>query len=157
MSLRLVPATAQTSSESHVVSSQSTSHPISGTHDSFRHGLKSAAQSVSSGNVHPLQTRLENWQKTQNQLQQNMQKNTFGLAVPLRKAMEMKIVSENFHNPLIESSTITGVPLGGSSNLALEVLRGEDESLDAGDFMGGSNSLNEIVDVSSVMERSRGI
>ncbi|KAK6907998.1 hypothetical protein I203_101999 [Kwoniella mangroviensis CBS 8507] len=156
-SLRLVPPTAQSSSEAHVVSSQSTSHPISGTHDTFRHGLKSAAQGVTAGNVHPLQTRLEKWQQTQNQLEQNMQRNTFGLALPLRKAMEMKIVSENLHNPLLENSTTTGVPLGGSSNLALEVLKGQDETLDAGDFMGGSNFLNEVLDVNGVMERSRGI
>ncbi|WVW84858.1 hypothetical protein I302_106893 [Kwoniella bestiolae CBS 10118] len=157
MSLRLVPHTAQSAPEAHVVSIKSTSHPISGTHDAFRHGLKSASQGVAAGNVHPLQTRLEKWQQNQNQLEQNMQKNTFGLAVPLRKAMEMKIVSENLHNPLIESSTVIGVPLGGSSNLAFEVLTGQDETLDAGDFMGGSNSLNEVLDVNGALERSRGI
>ncbi|WWC62784.1 uncharacterized protein I303_105381 [Kwoniella dejecticola CBS 10117] len=157
MSLRLVPAAAQSSSDAHIVSAQATAHPVTGTHDTFRHGLKSAAQTIAPGNVHPLQTRLEKWSQTQQQLEQNMQSSTYGLAVPLRKAMEIKLVSENLHNPLIESSTITGVPLGGSSNLSLEILKGQDETLDAGDFMGGSNTLNEVLDVNSAMERSRGI
>lgn len=34
-------------------------HPISGTHDTFRYGLKSAAQSVAAGTTSPLQARLE--------------------------------------------------------------------------------------------------
>ncbi|WRT67959.1 uncharacterized protein IL334_004933 [Kwoniella shivajii] len=157
MSLRLVPASAQGSTEAHVVSSQATAHPISGTHDTFRHGLKSASQSVQAGNVSALQGRLEKWQETQTRLQQNMQRSTFGLALPLKQAMEIKIASQELHNPLLEQATITGVPLGGSSNLALEVLRGQDETLDAGDFMGGSTSFSEVLDISGVMERSRGI
>ncbi|WVR06500.1 hypothetical protein IAU60_003531 [Kwoniella sp. DSM 27419] len=156
-SLRLVPSSAQTASEPHVLSTQATAHPVSGTHDTFRHGLKSAAQSVQAGNVNALQARLEKWSETQQQLQQNMQRSTFGLAVPLRQAMELKLVSENLHNPLLEQSTIVGVPLGGSSNLSLEILKGQDETLDAGDFMGGSNSLAEVMDVNGAMERSRGI
>ncbi|WVF68983.1 hypothetical protein IAT40_003757 [Kwoniella sp. CBS 6097] len=159
MSLRLVPTNAQTSTEAHIVSTQATAHPVSGTHDTFRHGLKSAAQGVSASNTNALQARLEKWTQTQQQLQQNLQRNTFGLAVPLRQAMEVKLVSENLHNPLLESSTAIGVPLGGSSNLAMEILTGRDESLEAGDFMGGNNvnALNEVLDVNGAMERSRGI
>lgn len=38
---------------------QATAHPVTGTHDTFRHGLTSAAQSVSAGTASPLQARLE--------------------------------------------------------------------------------------------------
>jgi proteasome maturation protein len=48
-------------------------------------------------------------------------------------------------------------PVGGSHNLALEILSGSDETLDAQDFMGGDRLLGEVVDVTSAMERSRGI
>lgn len=38
---------------------QVTAHPVTGTHDSFRHGLTSTAQGVAAGNISPLQARLE--------------------------------------------------------------------------------------------------
>ncbi|KAK8858732.1 hypothetical protein IAR55_002961 [Kwoniella newhampshirensis] len=157
MSLRLVPASAQTSNDAHIVSTQATAHSISGTHDAFRHGLKSAAQTVSAETASPLQARLEKWATTQQQLQQNMQRNTFGLAVPLRQAMELKLVSESLHNPLLDSSSSSGIPLGGSHNLSLEILQGKDESLEENEFMGGDKSMAEVLDVNGTLERSRGI
>ncbi|WWD18627.1 hypothetical protein CI109_103080 [Kwoniella shandongensis] len=157
MSLRLVPTSAQTSSDAHIVSTQATAHSISGSHDTFRHGLKSAAQTVSAENVSPLQARLEKWATTQQQLQQNLQRNTFGLAVPLRQAMELKLVSESLHNPLLENSSSSGIPLGGSHNLSLEILQGKDESLEENEFMGGDKSMAEVLDVNGALERSRGI
>ncbi|OXC66759.1 hypothetical protein AYX13_04629 [Cryptococcus neoformans] len=157
MSFRVVPPTAQTSTDPHVVSTQATVHPVSGTHDTFRHGLKSAAQSVAAGTTNPLQARLEKWSQTQTQLQQNIQRSTFGLAIPMKQAMEIKLVSESLHNPLLEQSTLSGLPIGGSHNLALEVLQGRDESLDANEFMGGSQSMAEVLDVNGALERKRGI
>lgn len=49
------------------------------------------------------------------------------------------------------------MPLGGSHNVSMEILNGTDESLDAPDFMAGSGSLGEVLDVNAVMERSRGM
>lgn len=46
------------------------------------------------------------------------------------------------------------MPLGGSHNVSLEVLKGTDETLDHGDFM-GSQDVREVLDSSAVMERSR--
>jgi proteasome maturation protein len=114
-----------------------------------------------------------------------MQRNTFGMGVPLRIAMEKKIVSEvstwshlaagrlergklgrrlqvrtdmqDLHHPLLLASSSGAVPLGGSHNIAQEILNGTDESLDAPDFMAGSTTYNEVLDMSAVMERSRGI
>lgn len=64
---------------------------------------------------------------------------------------------QSLHHPLILASTPSGMPLGGSHNVSMEILNGTDESLDAPDFMAGSGSLAEVLDVSAVMERSRGI
>jgi len=101
-----------------------------------------------------------------------MQRNTFGMGVPLRIAMEKKIVAEvsvyasvrlfqadrqSPHHPLILAASSSAVPLGGGHNLAQEILNGTDESIDAADFMGSANDLGEVLDVSAVMERSRGI
>ncbi|KAK4684975.1 proteasome maturation protein, partial [Tremellales sp. Uapishka_1] len=153
MSYRIAPPSAFTSQEEHVVSTKATAHPVNGLHDSFRYGLKSAAQDVAAANLSPLQARLEKWTTTQQQLQQTIQRNTFGLSLPMREAMEVKLVSESLHHPLLLATN----PLGGSHNLALEILQGNDEKLMESDFMSGGRDLGAVLDVSSAMERSRGI
>lgn len=65
--------------------------------------------------------------------------------------------SKSLHNPLLEQSTLSGLPIGGSHNLSLEILQGRDESLDADEFMGGSQSMAEVLDVNGALERKRGI
>lgn len=69
----------------------------------------------------------------------------------------ISLIQQNPHNPLLTSSTPSGLPLGGSHNLAHEILMGTDESLEASEFMAGDMMMGEVLDVSSVMERSRGI
>ena len=85
---------------------QATNHPATGTHDAFRHGPTSAAQTVAAGNASALQARLEKvsyhnqlptdnqWQSTQLELRQTVQRNNFGVSVPLRQSMEMKLVGK---------------------------------------------------------------
>nr|ODN85366.1 proteasome maturation protein [Cryptococcus depauperatus CBS 7841] len=148
-SLKIVPsATAQ----SHAVSTHSTAHPVSGLHDTFRYGPQSAAQSVAAGVHSPLEMRLKRWNQTRAELQQSLQRNTFGLAVPMKQAMEIKLVQESPHNPLLDPT-----PLGGSPNLALEILQGKDETLEVDEFMGGGQDLASVLDVNAVMEKKRGI
>nr|ODN89825.1 proteasome maturation protein [Cryptococcus depauperatus CBS 7855] len=148
-SLKIVPsATAQ----SHAVSTHSTAHPVSGLHDTFRYGPQSAAQSVAAGVHSPLEMRLKRWNQTRAELQQSLQRNTFGLAVPMKQAMEIKLVQKSPHNPLLDPT-----PLGGSPNLALEILQGKDETLEVDEFMGGGQDLASVLDVNAVMEKKRGI
>ncbi|BEJ06614.1 hypothetical protein CcaverHIS641_0311360 [Cutaneotrichosporon cavernicola] len=152
MSLRVAPPTVNNAREEYTVSTKATNHPLTGTHDAFRYGPTSAAQIVAAGNASPLQ-----WAETQAQLRQTIQRQTFGMAVPLRQAMEVKIAKEELHHPAMLSATPSGLPLGGTHNLALEILQGKDEGLDETDFMSGGADLREILDVNAVMERSRGI
>lgn len=42
--------------------------------------------------MHPLQTRLENWDKTRDNLKLQLQRDVYGLGAPLRTMMERKIV-----------------------------------------------------------------
>ncbi|CAK9780499.1 unnamed protein product [Cutaneotrichosporon oleaginosum] len=157
MSLRVVPPTVNNAREEYTVSTKATNHPLTGTHDAFRYGPSSAAQTVAAGNASPLQARLEQWAQTQAQLRQTLQRQTFGMSVPLRQAMEVKIAKEELHHPALLSATPSGLPLGGTHNLALEILQGHDEALDAADFMSGGADMREILDVNAVMERSRRI
>ena len=84
-----------------------------------------------------------------------MQRNTFGMGLPLRIAMEKKIVNESLHHPLMD--TMSPLQLGGSHNIASEILNGTDESIDAVDFMSGGRDMGEVLDVSAIMERSKGM
>jgi proteasome maturation protein len=75
------------------------------------------------------------------------------IAYPAVQANNLK----SLHHPLLLSSTPSGLPLGGSHNLQLEILQGRDESMDVGDFMGGDRAMGEVLDPSGAMERSRGM
>ncbi|KAJ9101862.1 hypothetical protein QFC21_003202 [Naganishia friedmannii] len=126
---------------------------INGVHDSLRHGLVSStsASSVQPGSTHALQARLEQWGETQEKLKLGMQRGAFGLGLPLRVMMEKKIVMEDSHFPFLTASQL---PIGGSTNIAYEILSGTDEMIDAQDFMGGGgNGPAAGLDIHAAMER----
>ena len=97
----LVPGASSSSSnaEGGSISISSTAHPEhAGVHDTMRYGPRSLAfdskSSTTGGSaaVHPLQTRLENWDKTRDNLKLQLQRDVYGLGAPLRTMMERKIV-----------------------------------------------------------------
>merc|ERR1712000_574740 len=52
-----------------------------------------AAASVPASS-HPLEARLKNWEATQDALRMNTLRTTYGLAEPVRRGMELKIVKD---------------------------------------------------------------
>ncbi|KAK0522269.1 hypothetical protein OC834_004900 [Tilletia horrida] len=140
-SLALVPSTTRTANS---VSLASTSHPdYAGVHDSMRHGgPRSLAFETSSAMQHPLQNRLEQWDETRDNFKLTVMRNTFGIGAPMRIMMEREVIS---HNPLHSSSnSITG--------MHMDILNGEDETLNPADFM-RSESARSQLDFHSEMER----
>jgi proteasome maturation protein len=122
--MRIVPASAPSSSTSHNITYESTAHPLNAVHDSLRHGLTSStsAAAVQPGTTHALQARLEQWNATQEKLRLGMQRSNFGLGLPLRVMMEKKIVMEVrlfFLLPLPSRSTA----LSPSSSLVVPLSR----------------------------------
>ncbi|GHJ86491.1 hypothetical protein NliqN6_2893 [Naganishia liquefaciens] len=155
MSMRIVPATAPSASTSHSITYESTAHPLNAVHDALRHGVSKSSASVQQGTTHALQARLEQWAETQEKLKLGMQRSNFGLGLPLRVMMEKKIVMEDNHFP---SLTASQLPLGGSTNIALEILNGTDEQLEVQDIMGtpalGSGIAPAAgIDIHAAMER----
>lgn len=71
----------------------STLHPETGVHDAMRHGLRSMRDETAASAFHPIQHRLENWDETQRNWKMTMNRNTFGLGMPMRMMMERKFVS----------------------------------------------------------------
>jgi len=149
-SYRLVPtSTPSTSAESTL----DTIGPL-GIHDSLRFGgpLNLAAEGHSR---HPLQTRLERWEETQDNLKLKLQKDLFGIHAPVRKLMERKLVSEDPHFPILGR--------GPMNDLHLDILMGKDDILDVGDVLigrqekarAGHTGPGGLVDLHGAMERKR--
>lgn len=70
---------------------------------------------------HPLESRVANWKANEEEFNLRMLQKTQGLAAPLRRVMDAKIV---------EQSTFVPSIVGGPSNLSLDILKNEDARLD---------------------------
>lgn len=188
-SYHLVPPSSRSAEGPHALSHEATAHPVSGTHDAMRHGLVDKAKhSLDGSSVHALQNRLEQvsasryckglkadpaalqWESTQRTLRLTLQRNTFGLGLPLRTMMDRKLVAQDIGFPAADEP----MRLGGSQNVALEILDGKDERIDVADFMSGGEqsshtswtpadclalgrSTSELLDIHAPMEKRHGI
>ncbi|KAH9931278.1 proteasome maturation factor UMP1 [Fomitopsis serialis] len=160
---RIVPANASKSA-----SIRDTANSL-GLHDALRYGPRSlAAENKTRGglrerlenvcvlpcgrarllncvNLHlglPIISEYDQWDATQDNLKLTMQRNTFGLHMPMRMLMERKIVSRNPHMPALPQS-----------NPHLDILMGRDETLDCADFMMPASELAQPLDVHAEMEK----
>ncbi|KXN68133.1 proteasome maturation factor UMP1 [Conidiobolus coronatus NRRL 28638] len=114
-----------------------------GVHDSMRFGLKSVASEIVQG--HPLEKRLENFDKTQLQLKLNMRRQTAGLHSPFRTLMEVDALSR-VKRP-------SNLP---SSNFGLDILLGRDETLEVEDFLNTGEIERSQMDFHNAMENQLG-
>jgi len=116
-----------------------------GLHDALRYGPRSLATEIKSTSA--IQQRLERWEEVQDQLKLTLQRNMYGLHMPVRQMMERKIVAQNHHMPAIAQF---------HSNVHLDVLMGRDETLEVADFFGDS-ATSLPLDIHADMEKERGI
>ncbi|KAI0736056.1 proteasome maturation factor UMP1 [Earliella scabrosa] len=133
-SLRIVPGR-----ETKAATTQDTNNSF-GLHDTLRYGPRSLAAEVTSTST--VRSRLENWEATQDNLKLQMQRQLFGLHMPMRLMMERKIVSQNPHMPILPQS-----------NLHLEILMGRDETLECVDFMMPASETTQPLDIHADMEK----
>lgn len=85
---------------------------------------------------------MAQWEETQEQLRFTMQRNAFGMHMPIRQAMERQLVSHVLGFPYAQAATrLTVVQdpsfpgLNTVGNLHLDILRGKDDSLDLSDVL----------------------
>ncbi|PFH58389.1 hypothetical protein XA68_13730 [Ophiocordyceps unilateralis] len=117
MSMRIVPISSNVTS----FSQTTTSAPSApGIHDTLRAGLgpESSKQPLS---THPLESRLRNWEATQHELRMTSLRRTFGIAEPVRRGMELKMVRQGDWRPAELRSSLPSVHE--------DILRGTDDSL----------------------------
>ncbi|CAD6574402.1 MAG: hypothetical protein CYPHOPRED_005414 [Cyphobasidiales sp. Tagirdzhanova-0007] len=115
-SLAVVPST---SGASHISHASSSTLNAQGLHDTLTYGPRSVAAEVAP--KHPLEQRLSQWTETQDTLKFTLQRQLYGVHMPVRQLMERSIVGQvrNPHMPV----------RGAISNLHIDILTGNDELL----------------------------
>ncbi|CDK28134.1 unnamed protein product [Kuraishia capsulata CBS 1993] len=115
-------------------------------HDTIRSGdgLLSVASKVNGR--HPLETRLQNWEETQQNARLEQYRRLFGAADPIRRTMDLEIVSQTDFKPAV---------LGGPANVHLDILKNKDSSIDWEDIYKGDPS--SAPDLHTEVERRVGL
>ncbi|PWN93093.1 proteasome maturation factor UMP1 [Acaromyces ingoldii] len=153
-SLRIVPGPP---SQNSVTLNATEHHVHKGVHDTMRFGPRSLAHETSaSATQHPLQHRLEQWDETRDNLKLTTMRNIYGVGAPIRTLMERRIVGHNPHFPALHSTHVGG-PRKGLSGLHLDILSGNDETIDPADFLPSDASGGDLHDIHSHMERKHRI
>ncbi|ODV73364.1 Ump1p [Cyberlindnera jadinii NRRL Y-1542] len=81
---------------------------------------------------HPLEQRIEGWEQRQQELKMEQYRRVFGMAEPIKREMELKIVDSTDFVPSV---------LGGSSNLHRDILLNKDSRIDWEDIYTGNDSV----------------
>ncbi|KAH7150016.1 proteasome maturation factor UMP1-domain-containing protein [Dactylonectria estremocensis] len=146
MSMRIVPANSNPQTFSHT--SHSSSAPSApGVHDTLRHGVginPHDANSSTPVSAHPLEARLKNWEATQESMRMETLRRTFGIAEPIRRGMELKIVRDGEWRPVALG--------GGLPSLHEEILKGREDMITWEDIYTGDET-RAIAGVHDEMEK----
>ncbi|EPE28236.1 hypothetical protein GLAREA_09356 [Glarea lozoyensis ATCC 20868] len=145
--MRIAPLPSHTTQ----ISTTSLSAPSApGLHDTLRAGVgptKSTSTTTSGtpDSAHPLESRLKNWEATQESLKMTGLRRTFGMSEAVRRGMELKIVGEGAWRPAV---------LGGNGrgDLHEDILRGRDTEIVWEDIFTG-DELRTIPGFHDEMER----
>ncbi|UKZ47345.1 hypothetical protein TrVGV298_001563 [Trichoderma virens] len=114
MSMRIVPASGAPSTFNHT--NHSSSAPSApGIHDTLRHGA-----------------RLKSWEATQEAVRMETLRRTFGIAEPIRRGMELKIVRDGEWRPLALGA---GLP-----SVHEDILKGREDTITWDDVFTGSET-----------------
>ncbi|SPO03218.1 related to 20S proteasome maturation factor [Cephalotrichum gorgonifer] len=150
--MRLIPADTPSSSFSHTTPSAS-APSAPGLHDTLRAGVgpKPVAAATVGDNKpaaldssHPLEARLKNWDATQEALRMETLRRMYGMAEPIRQAMELKIVQDTTWRPAALGAALPSVHE--------EILRARDSTVTWEDVYPGDLGRS-VVGVHDEMER----
>lgn len=86
--------------------------------DTFRNQLAARPLNTQLNDRHPLEGRITNWEETQYKRQLEQYRQIFGVAEPIKRVMELKIVEQSDFNPL------------NSTNIHRDILLNKDASID---------------------------
>ncbi|CAG8955676.1 hypothetical protein HYFRA_00010941 [Hymenoscyphus fraxineus] len=138
MAMRIAPPSSHTTSHSHLQPKSLGAPSAPGLHDTLRAGVgptTSTSLTSAPDSSHPLESRLKNWEATQEALKMEGLRRTFGIAEPIRRGMELKVVRDGSWRPAV---------LGGSARGGVheDILRGRDCELAWEDVFQGDEMRN---------------
>ncbi|QUC20188.1 uncharacterized protein UV8b_04429 [Ustilaginoidea virens] len=134
MSMRIVPSHSNADSFAHT-SHTSSAPSAPGIHDTLRHGVGPSvydAQASKPSSAHPLEARLKNWEATQEAVRMETLRRTFGIAEPVRRGMELKIVRDGEWRPLALGTSLPSVHE--------DILRGKEDMITWEDVFAGDET-----------------
>lgn len=144
--MRIVPANNNPKTFTHTThTSSAPSAP--GIHDTLRHGVGASPYDAKSNipvSAHPLEARLKNWEATQEALRMETLKRTFGMAEPIRRGMELKIVRNGEWRPLALGS---GLP-----SVHEDILKGREDMITWEDVFTG-DEMRSVAGIHDEMEK----
>ncbi|ODV78025.1 proteasome maturation factor UMP1 [Suhomyces tanzawaensis NRRL Y-17324] len=147
MSLKIIPENSQKSSISSTSYGEAAAH-APGLQDILRNQEGPLNLASKLNNRHPLEARIGNWEETQYDTRMETYRRVFGAGEPIRRAMELEIVSSDFRPSI----------LGGPDSMHRDILLNKDASVDWEDvYTGGLESGANVKDFHTDMEKSVGI
>ncbi|KAL6248150.1 hypothetical protein RBB50_004405 [Rhinocladiella similis] len=150
MSLRIAPSSALPTSTTNTSSSKLSSSTTNtkdldrgapsapGLPDTLRSSLSPSTSTTSS--THPLESRLANWTATQESTRMTLLRRNFGIAEPLRRGMELKMVRD--------ADAFRPTVLGAPSRLHEDILTGKDDQISWEDIYSGQDGMKLGLDAS---------
>ncbi|KAL5601383.1 hypothetical protein BROUX41_002630 [Berkeleyomyces rouxiae] len=143
MSLRIVPEASTKGTFTHIQKSLS-APSAPGVHDTLRAGLgPSSATSTTArldasapSSAHPLEARLKQWEATQEALRMQTLRRVYGIAEPVRQAMELKIVRDSEWRPAALAGGAAGL-----RSVHEDILRGKDAEVSWEDVYTGDETV----------------
>ncbi|KAF1347962.1 proteasome maturation factor Ump1 [Delphinella strobiligena] len=150
MSLRIVPAASHPNQK---VALNPSAPSAPGVHDTLRTNLSlnpstasTTSQTPQLTSAHPLESRLANWRSTQEALKMELLRREFGLAEPVKRGMEAKIVRQGEWRP-----AVLDAGAGALGDVHGDVLAGRDLEIGWEDVYRGQE-MRECPDFHSEME-----
>jgi len=115
-------------------------------YDTEARDMRARMAQLAKGPAHPVEGIERSWRQQELDSKLNMLGNIYGAHVPMRKRMELQIVSQ--------PQRLAGLP---SSRLGMEVLLNKHEDIDFDDFLGDPAYAAEAIDVHLAMEKRLGM
>lgn len=129
--MQFIPQSSQPNTVSSLSAAQA-APSAPGLPDAFRAGGPLSLTSTVNGR-HPLESRIKEWDATQMQLQTEIRRRMHGLADPLKREMDLAMVSKSSVRPGLNNS-----------NVHLDILNNKDYSIDWEDIYSDSNKFDTI-------------
>ncbi|KAH3680902.1 hypothetical protein WICMUC_000045 [Wickerhamomyces mucosus] len=96
---------------------------------------------------HPLEARVQDWEKTQHELKLEQYRRIFGASEPIKRVMELNIV---------EKTDFVPISLGGQSNVHRDILLNKDTSIDWEDIYTGMSQLKFLLVLENLLTDTKG-